>query len=155
MTLVAKTLEVGTHLPTEEVSASARELSERISARLEIGNVVKFKVPVSEVGEEEVIITIEPDLAKFLLGAMNHLKEGQGVTYVPISKRLTTQQAADILNVSRPYLIKLVEAGELPHEKVGRHRRILAKDLFAYKRKRDAQRSEAMAELLENDGDLY
>ena len=153
MTMPARTLEVGTHLPTEQVSASARELSERISAQLEVGNVVEFKAATDD-GKEEVI-TIEPDLAKFLVVVMNHLKEGQGVTYVPISKRLTTQQAADILNVSRPFLIKLLEAGELPHEKIGRHRRVLARDLFAYKRRRDGQRSDAMAELLGNDGELY
>ncbi len=150
MTMPAKTLEVGTHLPTEKVSASARQLSELISDQLAAGNVVRFKT-----GDSKKVISIEPELAKFLVVVMDHLKEGEGVTYVPISKRLTTQQAADILNVSRPYLIKVLDTGELPYEKIGRHRRVLAKDLFAYKRKRDGQRADAMSELLGNDGDLY
>jgi excisionase family DNA binding protein len=153
MTMPAKTLEVGTHLPTEKVSASARLLSEGISSQLEARQVVRFRTQAND-GSEKVI-EIEPDLAEFLVVVMNHLKEGEGVTYVPVSKRLTTQQAADILNVSRPFLIKLLERGDLPCEKINRHRRILARDLFAYKRKRDAERAEAMTELLRNDGELY
>jgi excisionase family DNA binding protein len=150
MTMAARTFEVGTHLPTEKVSESARQLSELISDELASngGVAVRFRT-------QDGAISIEPDLAKFLVEVMSHIKEGQGVTYVPISKRLTTQQAADILNVSRPYLIKVLESGGLPFEKIGRHRRILAKDLFAYKRARDAERADAMAELLANDGDLY
>ena len=148
MTMAAKTLEVGTHLPTEQVSESARQLSELLSAQLTAGGAVRFRT-------QEGGISIEPALAKFLVEVMDHIKKGQGVTYVPISKRLTTQQAADILNVSRPYLIKVLEGGGLPFEKIGRHRRILAKDLFAYKRARDAERAEAMSVLLANDGDLY
>jgi len=86
---------------------------------------------------------------------LGHLQKGDGVTFVPISKQLTTQQAADILNVSRPFLIKLLEAGKIPFDKVGRHRRIRARDLFDYKRTRHDERAKAMADLLENDGDLY
>jgi excisionase family DNA binding protein len=148
MTMPAKTLEVGTHLPTEQVSASAGELSKLLRMQLEAGPVVRF---VTADGS----ISLDASLAKFLADLMDCFKEGQGVTYIPISKRLTTQQAADILNVSRPYLIKVLEGGELPFEKIGRHRRILAKDLFDYKRKREGQRAEAMAELLKSDGELY
>ncbi len=148
MTMAAKTLEIGTHLPTEQVSESARQLSELLSTQLTAGGAVRFRT-------QDGAISIEPALAKFLVEVMDHIKRGQGVTYVPISKRLTTQQAADILNVSRPYLIKVLEAGELPFEKIGRHRRILARDLFAYKRMLDAQRADAMSDLLANDGRLY
>ena len=77
------------------------------------------------------------------------------MTFVPNSKQLTTQQAADILNVSRPYLIKLLEEGELPHTKTGRHRRVEARDVFAFKRERDAERDRRLDSLIGKDQDLY
>ena len=149
----ARTLEVGTHLPTKEMIASARQLSDLLQEQLTHGQSVQFK---SQGGNgQDMVVRVEPKLAKLLAQVMDDLKDGNGLTFVPVSKHLTSQQAADILNVSRPYLIKILEGGALPYHKVGRHRRILAKDLFGYKRKRDALRSEATSDLLKNDGDLY
>ena len=64
------------------------------------------------------------------------------------------RKAADILNVSRPFLVGLLERGEIMHEKVGRHRRIRAEDLFSYKSRRDEKRKKALAELAEIDSQL-
>jgi len=72
----------------------------------------------------------------------------------PMGEMLATQQAADILNVSRPHLIKLVDHGEIDHTMMGRHRRIRADDLFTYKRARDERRSEALGELAEMSGEM-
>lgn len=76
------------------------------------------------------------------------MAQGDAVTVVPLHAEMTTQQAADILNVSRPYLITLLEKGELRYTKVGTHRRIQLKDLMAYKDKIRKQSAEAMDELV-------
>ena len=76
------------------------------------------------------------------------MAQGDAVAVVPLHAEMTTQQAADILNISRPYLITLLEKGELRYTKVGTHRRIQLKDLMAYKDKIRKQSAEAMDELV-------
>lgn len=101
-----------------------------------------------------VDVTLSPAMSALLLELLRHIGDGDAVTLVPIHEMLTTQQAADILNVSRPYFIKLLEQGDIEHEKVGRHRRVKAKDVFAYKRDRDQTRSEALDNLMSDNTDL-
>jgi excisionase family DNA binding protein len=75
---------------------------------------------------------------------VRNMQLGRAVVLIPENQRLTTQRAADLLGVSRPHLIKLLESGELPHHKVGSHRRIYLKDLLAYQKRRDAERRAAL-----------
>lgn len=99
-------------------------------------------------------IVLPPGLTDLLLEVLRPLARGEAVTLVPVSQMLTTQQAADLLNVSRPYLIKLLEQGDINFELVNRHRRIRADDLFKYIAKRDADRAAALDELIASDADL-
>jgi len=71
------------------------------------------------------------------------------ISIIPENCEMTTQQAADFLNVSRPYLIKLLEQGEIPHIKLGTHRRVPFQDLMKYKEQRDSKRRQAVQELIE------
>lgn len=98
---------------------------------------------------DDVSHTIElPTSALMLLmNVLGELAAGNAVQVVPVHAELTTQQAANILNVSRPHLVKLLEEGLLPHHKTGRHRRVLFADLMAYKKERDATSQEAMQAL--------
>ncbi len=75
---------------------------------------------------------------------VRNMQLGRAIVLVPENQQLTTQRAADLLGVSRPYFIKLLEAGEIPHHKVGSHRRIYLKDLVAYRKRRDAERKAAL-----------
>ncbi len=84
------------------------------------------------------------DLLLELLGAM---AAGRGVMLIPENAELTTVQAAEILNVSRPFLIKLLEDHKLPYRKVGKHRRILIEDVMRYKSNSDKERRAVLDEL--------
>ncbi len=89
-----------------------------------------------------------PASALRLFHEMIHLlAEGRVVTVVPAAKELTTQQAADILNVSRPYLVRLLDHGEILFSRTGTHRRVRFEDLMSYKLERDTRRSEGLRKL--------
>lgn len=92
-------------------------------------------------------IELPDELFAVLRKAVHFLMKGDGVSIVPLHHELTTQQAADLLNISRPHLISLLEAGKLPYCKTGKHRRIRTGDLFAYKEARDQERRAQLAEL--------
>ena len=98
-----------------------------------------------EHGDETLVV---PRAAVELLARiLAHMAAGQGVSVVPAHAELTTQQAADMLNVSRPFLIGLLEAGEIDYRKVGKHRRVKAASLLDYMRHDDQRRRQAADEL--------
>lgn len=94
-------------------------------------------------------LVVPRQAAVMLAQILSFLANGQGVTVTPSNAMLTTQQAADFLNVSRPYLIKLLEADEIPFEMVGTHRRVAFGELMNYKRRDDQERRRAADELTE------
>ncbi|RZP17943.1 MAG: DNA-binding protein [Erythrobacter sp.] len=151
MTLPAHSEPLGGRLPSMDDRQIANQLR-RILAAQKDGEVT-LKVHEAD-SKERVEVTLTPAMSDLFLELLRHIGRGSAVTLVPIQEMLTTQQAADLLNVSRPHLIKLLDRGEMEHTLVGRHRRVDAKEVFAYKAKRDAERSSAMEELLSEDSDL-
>jgi len=100
----------------------------------------------AELGDEDALV-VPRQAAVMLAQVLALVASGQGVQIMPDRAMLTTQQAADALNVSRPYLIGLLERSEIPYEKVGTHRRIAFADLLEYKRKDEQRRRAAAADV--------
>lgn len=131
--------------PTEEVSALAADASRRLFRLIGANHRETCVVRFESAPEEPVVL---PAAAVRLLGALlTELAKGNAVTLMPHHAELTTQEAADLLNVSRPFLVALLESGQLPHHKVGTHRRVRFSDLMTYKRRRDAASEAALREL--------
>ncbi|WP_371348917.1 helix-turn-helix domain-containing protein [Ancylobacter sp. IITR112] len=150
MTIPALAEGLGGRLPSDNEKAAANQLRTILAAHA--AGDAKLRV-LEDATNRPAEITLTPALSNLLMELLRHVGRGDAVTLVPVSKMLTTQQAADILNVSRPFLIGLLERGEIAHTSVGRHRRIRAEDLFAFKKKRDAARSDALGQLAELDAD--
>jgi len=127
--------------PTEDQSNIARESSRQLAPVMNCD----IRVHIAETGED---IVLPAPAVRLLVETLVELGKGSAVSVVTIPAELTTQQAANILNVSRPYVVKLLEEGKLPYRKVGSHRRILLRDLLAYKREDDKKRMEALKELV-------
>jgi excisionase family DNA binding protein len=151
MTMPAFAEELGGRLPSASEVAAANQLRKILAAH--VADNAKLRV-LDEQTKQPTEITLTPALSNLLMELLRHIGRGDAVTLVPVSQMLTTQQAADILNVSRPFLVTLLERGDIPHTLVGRHRRIKADDLFAYKRGRDEKRSKALSELAEMDAEI-
>jgi excisionase family DNA binding protein len=107
----------------------------------------------AELGMDETLVVPRAAVVMFAQ-VLGILAQGQGVHIMPDRTMLTTQQAADSLNVSRPFLIGLLERGDIPYTKVGTHRRIAFSDLLEYKRRDDQARRGAAADLTALSEDL-
>ena len=150
MTIPAFAEELGGRLPSALERTAANQLRRILASHA--SGVTTLRI-IDDETKKPSEITLTPGLSKLLTELLRHIGSGDAVTLVPVSQMLSTQQAADILNVSRPFLISLLDKGEIDHELVGRHRRIKAETLFAYKRGRNAERNKALDDLAALDGE--
>jgi excisionase family DNA binding protein len=100
-----------------------------------------------ETGARDEALILPRPVAEMFAAVLSALASGKGVRVMPLDAELTTQQAADALNVSRPYLIGLLDEGRIPYRRVGRHRRVRFEDLMSYKREDDRRRHDAASAL--------
>jgi excisionase family DNA binding protein len=124
----------------------ARESSRRL-AKHRVGRRSPVRIRLLNDAEKAETITVPASALRLFQHLLMEMAEGNTVTLIPHYSELTTQQAAELLNVSRPYLAKLLDGGRIPSRSVGRYRRVRLHDLMAYKRKDDASRAKILDQL--------
>jgi len=107
-----------------------------------------------KIQEADEFVTIPKKALSLLIDILSNMAEGKSITLIASDVEVSTQQAANTLNISRPHLVKLLEQGEIPHRKVGRHRRIQLEDLMEYKNKLKKNRRKNLDFLAEQAQDL-
>lgn len=149
--MTAAFLESSSGLVPNKESTIAHESSIALARQIQKGEDLKIRV---EGDQEEEIIVLPATIVTLLLGMLRMKANGVSLALTPLHSELTTSQAAEIINVSRPYMIKLLEAGEIPYHKVGSHRRIRREDVMTYKQNRRRERAAILDELTAEAQDL-
>ena len=135
-----------TQIPTDQEIDLAKQTSRALSAYASDYDNVKLHLPNSSEATSHDF-ALPASALRLLLDILEQMAAGNAVTLVPIHAELTTLEAADLLNVSRPYLIKLLNEGEIAFHHVGTHRRILASDALNYKKSKFKKRKKAVDQL--------
>jgi excisionase family DNA binding protein len=133
--------------PETILRAEPSELDELAQLREQLDAILSRVQTPRLIGPDGEAIDLPEAAFEALKLIVDAMARGQSITLVPHDKELTTQDAADLLYVSRPHLIKLLDAGELPFHRVGTHRRIRIEDVLAYQKRRDQTRKAALDEL--------
>jgi len=131
----------------------AREASRALSHLAGHDRAVHVEAVEGEGGHKETFV-LPAAAVRLLLDMLVQMAAGHAVTVVPIHAELTTQQGAEVLGVSRPFLVGLLEQGKLPFHKVGTHRRVRYGELLAYKRREHEARRQALDELARQGQEL-
>lgn len=148
-----------TYDPTEPVTPSdadaalARESARRLAPRLAKANGTMQLRVVEPDGQSEAV-TIPTTAFRLLVTILAEMASGNAVRLIPHQAELTTQEAAELLNVSRPYVVRLLDEGRIPFHRVGTHRRVLFKDVMSYKAEHRRARKGALDRLSALDQEL-
>lgn len=138
---------VETTIPTAKDTALAEQSSRALAAY--IRSTKSPAIQLMKEGRSQEQVRIPLSALRLLVDILIQMAEGNAVSLIPIHAELTTQEAADLLNVSRPYFVNLLEKGKIPHHKVGTRRRIRVEDVLNYKAKADEARLKTLEELSE------
>ena len=140
-------------LPTAEEVAIARDSGRALSAHLQ----TRAQTQQIEIFDDKGAshpVRVPVSALRLLVDVLTEIGEGNAVSIIPVHAELTSQEAADVLNVSRPHLVKLLESKEIPFHKTGTHRRVRYQDVIAYKERIDAERRKALDALAEQAQEL-
>lgn len=135
-----------TTTPTEKSAELAREALQALQKRplRKNARVVKLQ---AELGAEPTPVSVPREAFELLMEILGQMANGNGVALLSTQAEMTTQEAADLLGVSRPHLVSLLDGGKIPHRLVGTHRRVRVADLMAYKASRYVEQRAALDEL--------
>lgn len=136
-------------IPSSDVVEYAKKLTRDLARQ----SGEQTRVTIQKVGSDERL-ELPPQVFDMLLNLLEIMSEGKPFSLIPMDEEFTTQQAADFLNVSRPYLIKILELGELGHRKVGKNRRIQFRDLLNYKKDQEIKMRSALDQLTQQAQEL-
>lgn len=132
------------HLPTEAEVEQAKHSSRTLS---KYAGADRVQLSLRSSNGESDELVLPGHVVQILLDVLAEMAQGNAVSLVPYHQEISTQDAANLLNVSRPFLVRLLEKGEIPFRKVGTHRRVKLQDVLAYKEQVDNQRRKALDEL--------
>ncbi len=137
--------------PSKEDAELARASGQRLAPLARLGRPLTLRV--RDAGQDETI-ELPAGAVKLLMGVLEDMASGRAVTIVPQNAELTTQQAATFLNVSRPFLVELLENKKLPFRLVGTHRRVRFEDVLRFKENIDTERRKVLDQLAAEAQDL-
>lgn len=140
-------------IPSKEDTKLAKEAVTTLAQTIGRGNKTKSEI-LFHVAKKEQRAAIPQGILELVMFLLNETALGHSVTLIPSHKDLTTQEAADLLNVSRPFVVKLLEEGKIPFRKIGAHRRIRFVDLMKYKQISETEQIKAFNELAKLSQDL-
>lgn len=134
--------------PTEQDTRIARTASEALATLLQQNGASEARIRFCAQGEQETEITLPHSAVRILFSALQEMAKGHSVTLLPVDTELTTQQAAQLMRVSRPSLIKMLDENKLPYRKVGAHRRVRYEDVLRCLEAERARCEKVMQELM-------
>lgn len=134
--------------PSKEEQRAALESYDALAATLEQ---IHSDYPEIEIEETKERIKIPLTALKLLAKILKETSRGKPISIVPVATEITTQAAAEMLGCSRPHLIKILEKGDIPFTKIGKHRRIKYQDVVRYKKKLKDQQRELLVEIMKAD----
>jgi excisionase family DNA binding protein len=138
-------------IPSEAEAIIAKESSRVLAARLRKKEPLRLRMVDDPA---KVMVKIPASAVRMLVQILEEMARGNAVALTPVHRELTTQEAADFLNISRPSLIQLLDGGKIEYRRVGTHRRVKFEGLVAYKRRADADRRAVLAELAAYDQEI-
>jgi excisionase family DNA binding protein len=139
-------------LPSEADAVLAKETSRVLASRLWDGELMQLRI-IDDASPKRTV-KLPAAAVRLLVRILEEMARGNAMTLIPMRAELTTQEAADMLNISRPSLIQLLNEGKINYRRVGTHRRVGFKSLVKYKRHADSARRAALVELAAYDQEL-